>query len=486
MSIGSWVLYGPAWFYNQLKHCASKFIYYNVEEKEMMKKTLLIENADYVVTCDNDDSMLKDVNILMENGVIVYIGKEKKTADQVISGKGKVVYPGLINTHHHLYQMFTRNLPQVQNLELFPWLVTLYEIWKNLDEDTILNSSLCGMGELVKSGCTTCFDHHYVFPEASAGGLIDAQFSAAETLGIRMHASRGSMDLSKKDGGLPPDTVVQSIDAIMKDSQRLVKKYHDPNPYAMKQIALAPCSPFSVSPELLRESAILARELKVRLHTHLCETKDEENYMLATHKMRPLEYMEKLGWTGSDVWYAHGIHFNDEELRFLAKTQTGVAHCPISNMKLSSGVARIPEMLALGVPVGLAVDGSASNDGSNLLEEIRVGFLLHRLQSSKQAPSGYDMLKIATRGSAKILGRDDIGQIAVSKAGDMFMIETNKLELVGTDKDYKAVLGTVGYKGSVHTTIINGKVVVQNGIILTIDEEKLVSDGNRAYEKLNR
>lgn len=450
-----------------------------------MENTLLIKNAGYVVTCDDNDNLLKDVNIFVKNGVITYIGKDEYDADEVIDAKGMVLYPGLINTHHHLYQLFTRNLPQVQNLELFPWLIALYEIWKNLDQETITNSSLCGMGELLKTGCTTCFDHHYVFPHASADTLIDAQFEAASQIGMRMYASRGSMDLSKKDGGLPPDTVVQTIDEIMKDSEKLVKKYHDPSEYSMRRIALAPCSPFSVSADLLRESAILARELKVRLHTHLCETIDEENYMLKNHNMRPLEYMERLGWTGNDVWYAHGIHFNDEELRFLAKTGTGVAHCPISNMKLSSGIARIPEMLELGVPVGLAVDGSASNDGSNLLEELRVAYLLHRLNSSHKAPSGYDILKIATRGSAKVLGRDDIGQIAVNKAADLFMIDTNKLELVGTDSDYKSVLGTVGYKGSVHTTIVNGKVVVRDGKLVTVDEEKLIKAGNAAYKKLN-
>lgn len=329
------------------------------------------------------------------------------------------------------------------------------------------------------------FDHHYVFPKKSADLLIDTQFEAAEKIGMRMYASRGSMDLSKKDGGLPPDSVVQSIDEIMKDSERLVKKYHDPSPYSMRRIALAPCSPFSVSADLLRESAILARELGVRLHTHLCETKDEENYMLENHGIRPLEYMERLGWTGSDVWYAHGIHFNDDELKFLAETKTGVCHCPISNMKLASGIARIPEMLKLGVPVGLGVDGSASNDGSNLLEEIRVAYLLHRLNSSYDAPSGYDILKIATRGSASVLGRDDIGSLAVGKAADLFMIDSNKLELVGTDSDWKSVFGTVGYKGSVDTTIVNGNVVVKGGKLVGIDEDKLIENGNNAYRKLN-
>ena len=238
----------------------------------------------------------------------------------------------------------------------------------------------------------------------------------------------------------------------------------------MRQVALAPCSPFSVSEELLRQSAILARELGVRLHTHLCETKDEERYVKERFGMRPLAYMESLGWTGPDVWYAHGVHFNEEELRHLAETGTGVAHCPISNMKLSAGVCRIPEMLELGVPVGLAVDGSASNDGSNLLEELRVAYLLHRLQSSHRAPTGYDLLKMATVGSARILGRDELGSLEVGKAGDCFLVDTRRLELVGADLDPKSMLGTVGLKGPVDYTVVNGRITVREGRLTGIDE----------------
>lgn len=370
---------------------------------------LLIKNATHIVTCDDEDKVFSDANLLIENDEIVYIGSELKEADETLDATGCIVYPGLINTHHHLYQTFSRNLPQVQNLELFDWLTTLYEIWKHLDRDILYHSVITGMGELMKYGCTTCFDHHYVFPSEKAEGLLEGSFAAAQDLGIRFYASRGSMDLSKKDGGLPPDSVVQKVDAILNDSQRVVEKYHDPSRFSRQMVALAPCSPFSVTEELLKQSAILARDLGVRLHTHLCETKDEEQFVMERYGMRPLSYMESLGWVGSDVWYAHGIHFNDEELAHLAKTGTGVAHCPVSNMKLASGVCRIPKMLDTDVPVGLAVDGSASNDGSNLLAEIRTAYLLHRLNYSHQAPSGYDILKIATAGSARVLGRDDIG-----------------------------------------------------------------------------
>ena len=427
--------------------------------------TLLLKNLNTLVTCDDADSVLRSVDVYCEDGFIRAIGPHlPQTADTVIDGTHYWCYPGLVNTHHHLYQVFSRNLPQVQNMELFDWLTTLYEIWKNLDADVIRLSSLTGMGELMKHGCTTCFDHHYVFP-AGAGDLLGAQFAAAEELGIRMFASRGSMDLSKKDGGLPPDSVVQTVDEIMQDSVRVIEAYHDPRPGSMRQVALAPCSPFSVSPELLRQSAILARQYGVRLHTHLCETKDEEQYMLTHHGVRPLEFMASLGWTGPDVWFAHGIHFNDEELRELARTGTGVAHCPISNMKLSSGVARIPEMLTLGVPVGLAV--------------LRVAYLLHRLHSSKAAPSGYQVLKMATRGSARLLGRADIGQLAVGKCADLFLVDSRRLELVGSEFSPADVLATVGLRGPVDYTVVQGRVVVKEGHLVTIDEATVAEDARR-------
>ena len=295
------------------------------------------------------------------------------------------------------------------------------------------------------------------------------------------------MDLSAKDGGLPPDSVVQTVNEILRDCREAVEKFHDSSPYSMHQVALAPCSPFSVSKELLQESAKLARSLHVRLHTHLAETKDEENYTLKRYGMRPLEYMESLGWTGPDVWYAHGIHFTDNELDVLARTGTGVTHCPISNMKLSSGIAKIPQMLRLNVPVGLGVDGSASNDGSNLLEERRVAYLLHRLNSSDKAPSGYDILKMATRGSARLLGREELGCIAPGMAADFFLIDLNRLELTGAAFDLKSMLCTIGFKGSVDYTVVNGKVVVKDGRLTRLSEEIIARKADaavRAY--LNR
>ncbi len=448
--------------------------------------SLLVKNALAIVTVDDEDRVLKNENILIEDGVITYIGKEARQADREIPADGCFVYPGLINTHNHLYQTFTRNLPQVQKMELFPWLITLYEIWKGLDEDCVFYSSLTGLGELLRCGCTTAMDHHYVFPQVGSEHFIDRQFEAADLLGIRFHAARGSMSLGKSDGGLPPDELVQPVDVILKDSRRLVEKYHDPKPFAMHQVSLAPCSPFSVSEDLLIESAALARSLGVRLHTHLCETKDEERFTLSKLGMRPLAYMEKCGWVGPDVWYAHGIHFNDDELRLLADTGTGIAHCPVSNMKLSSGVCRLPDMLRLGVRVSLAVDGAASNDGQNLMAEIRTAYLLHRLTFGSGAPSGYELLKIATRGGAAVLGRDDIGQLSVGKAGDLFLVDAAGLDTVGVGQDPGSFLGTVGCSKPAKSVVVAGREVVRNGRLLGIDEEETARKAQVCAGRLSR
>ena len=448
-----------------------------------MTNTLLIKNIRHLVTCDSQDRVLEQADLFIRNGIIETIGEGPATADRVIDGSELAVYPGLINTHHHLYQILTRNLPKVQNLELFDWLIQLYRIWKNLTADAIYDSTTAGLAELAKYGCTTVFDHHYVFPQESEGFLA-AQFEAAEKLGIRMAVSRGSMDLSEKDGGLPPDSVVQTIDQILKDSEAAVKQYHDPSAYSMRQVVLAPCSPFSVTGELMQESAILARRLGVRLHTHLAETMDEERYLIEKKGIRPLEYMERLGWTGPDVWFAHGIHFNDAELEFLARTGTGVAHCPASNMKLSSGVARIPDMLSLGVPVGLAVDGSASNDGSSLMDEMRIAYLLHRLTYGRKAPSGYDILKIATKGSARLLGRPELGSLAPGMAADLFAVRENRLEFAGASFDVTSMLSTVGIKAPVDYTVTAGKVIVDQGILPGVDEEAVTRRVNAHAKRM--
>ncbi len=447
--------------------------------------TLLIKNASAIVTVDSRDRVLYNSSIYIEDNEIKYIGPDQMPADETIDAKGCFVYPGLINTHHHLYQTFTRNLPAVQKMELFEWLVTLYEIWRGLTCDSIYYSSLTGMGELLRYGCTTVMDHHYIFPKVGSEEFIDRQFAAADALGVRFHATRGSMSRGKSDGGLPPDDLVQDVDVILADCERLVNKYNDSSKFSMRQVSLAPCSPFSITTELLRDSAKLGRKLGVRLHTHLAETIDEERYCIETLGMRPLEYMANVDWIGSDVWYAHGIHFNDEELKLLADTGTGVAHCPASNMKLSSGVCRVPEMIELGVPVGLAVDGSASNDCSNLMSEMRISYLLHRLKYSSNAPTGYDILKLATRSSAKILGRsDDLGSLEVGKAADLFMIDATNLDVVGATLDPACLFGTVGYSRPAKYVVVNGKVVVRNGNLCGIDEEKTAHEASKLVDKL--
>ena len=440
------------------------------------------QNIDTIVTCDERDRVLTNTDLWFQDGVIVAVGEFAGTPDETIDGRSLVVYPGLVNTHHHLYQYFTRNLEKVQNYELFDWLKALYGVWKNLNADTVFLSSTAGMAELMRYGCTTCFDHHYVFP-SGAGDLLAAQFAAADALGIRMHASRGSMDLSEKDGGLPPDSVVQEIDTILIDSERLIRTYHDASRYAMHRLVLAPCSPFSASTELYRQSAVLARQYGVHLHTHLCETKDEEAYTLQAFGKRPFAYMEELGWTGEDVFYAHAIHLNDAELDRMAKTGSKAAHCPCSNMKLSSGVMRLPDMLARGIDVGLAVDGSASNDGSNLMDEMRAAYLVHRLTWGDRAPSGYEILKCATVGGARVLGRDDVGSIAVGKAADLFAIRKDRSDLLCAIDDPKNLFGSVGYHKPCDLVFVNGKQTVKDGEVLGIDEAKLVEDGRKELKR---
>ena len=431
-----------------------------------------LKNIDTFVTCDASDSVFRNADLWFENGKIVCIGPMDRTPDAEYDCSNMIVYPGLINVHHHLYQYFTRNLNKVQNYELFDWLKALYGVWKNLNEKTVLLSSCAAMTELMRYGCTTCFDHHYVFPQG-AGDLLAAQFEAASALGIRMHASRGSMDLSEKDGGLPPDSVVQTIDEILRDSEDAAHRFHDPKPFSMRQIVLAPCSPFSVSTDLYRETAILARELHVKLHTHLCETKDEENYTLSAFGKRPFDYIASLEWIGEDVFFAHGIHFNDAELDAIAQTHTKIAHCPVSNMKLSSGVMRLPDMLSRGIDVGLAVDGSASNDGSNLMDEMRAAYLLHRLTWGNRAPSGYEILKLATAGSAKVLGRTDLGSIEAGKAADVFAIRKDQSDLLCADDDPMNLFGTVGYHKPCDLVFVNGELTIRDGKATKIDEDFL-------------
>jgi len=441
--------------------------------------SILIKNVKEIVTMDKERTRLQDYNLLIKDNIISKIARDIKfKADEIIDGSDCFLYPGLINTHHHFYQTLTRNIPQVQNVELFNWLKYLYPIWSNLTPEAVYYSSLVAMGELLKTGCTTSMDQFYVFPKDQPKELVDEEFRAAQEIGIRFHGSRGSMSLSKKDGGLPPDEVVQTEEEILSDSQRVIEKYHDNKPFAMQRVVLAPCSPFSVTESLLKESVKLARSYKVESHTHLAETKDEDEFCQETFGLRPLEYMERVGWLGNDVWFAHCVHLNKSEIDLLAKTGTGVAHCPVSNQKLASGAANIPYMLKKKVTVGLAVDGSASNDSSNMIAELRAAFLMHRLVYGISSMSAEEVLSMATNGGRDILNQPEIGSIEEGKAADMFLVNTKRLGFAGGLSDAVSALVTSGDSQVVDITIVNGKIVVRDGRLLNIDEEKLIEKAN--------
>ena len=402
----------------------------------------LLEHAERLVTMDAQRRVLRDGWLAARDGAIVATGEGPapelidgvpRTAWRRLDAAGRVVLPGFVNTHHHLYQTRTRAWPGAIDAELFDWLKTLYPVWAGLTDDDFHAGALCGCRELLRTGCTTTTDHHYLFPRDASPELIDITFAAAAEAGIRFHPTRGSMSRSQKDGGLPPDSVVQDHDTILADSERVIAKFHDPAPGALRRVALAPCSPFSVTPELMRDAAELARRHGVRLHTHLCETKDEEAYCLATYNRRPVDLLEHVGWLADDVWLAHGIWFDDEEIRRLGAAGVAIAHCPTSNMRLGSGVCRVKALQAAGSPVGLAVDGSASNDTSHMLAELRQCLLLHRVVGGAAAMSVMDVLELATLGGAACLGRDDIGSLEPGKRCDLsvFALDSPGFDRVG-------------------------------------------------------
>jgi len=446
--------------------------------------TVLIKNCSRIFQ-SAAKGVLKDCDILIRGNVIAEIGRNITVpADRVIDGRNRVVIPGLVNSHHHFYQTFTRNLPAVQNAELFEWLVYLYEIWKNIDIDAVYNSSMLAMGELLKTGCTTATDHHYLYPKDIDGDIMAAQFAAAEKLGMRFSPTRGSMSLSKKDGGLPPDSVVQDEKTILRDSERVIKAYHDPSDFSMKKIVLAPCSPFSVTEGLMKDSAALARQYGVRLHTHLAETRDENDFCLKVYGRRPLKVMEDCDFLGEDVFFAHGIHFNDEELEILASTGTHIAHCPTSNMRLGSGICRVTEMIPKNINVGLAVDGSASNDSSDLLGEVRNALMLQRVHYGAAAVTVSDVLKLGTENGARLLGYDKTGTLEVGMAADLAVFNLDKLEYAGAMSDPVAALIFSGYNHEAEYTLVNGKIAVDRGRLTGIDEDELKNSCMRLSAEL--
>ena len=456
--------------------------------------TLLIRNSALLVTMDDRRREIPAGGLFIRNGFIEKVGTAAdlpEQADEVIDLTDHIVLPGLVNTHHHFYQTLTRALPAAQNSNLFNWLKTLYPIWARMGPEDIYTSTQTALAELALSGCTTASDHLYLFPN---GSRLDDEIEAGRQVGLRLHASRGSMSLGESKGGLPPDSVVETEDAILADSQRLIEKYHEAAPGAMVRIVLAPCSPFSVTGDLMRQSALLARQYHVHLHTHLAETEDEQEFCLQKFGHRPVAYMQSLDWVGNDVWFAHSVYANREEIGVYAATGCGVAHCPTSNMRLASGIAPVREYMEAGVRLGLGVDGSASNDGSHLLAEARQAMLLARLRagisgaslSKDGAPpilTARQALELATRGGAAVLGRDDIGSLAVGKCADLIAINLNRLDFAGALQDPLAAVVFCAPQ-RVDWNIVHGRTIVKHGQMLTLDVPELVRRHNRAAQRI--
>jgi cytosine/adenosine deaminase-related metal-dependent hydrolase len=460
--------------------------------------TLLIKHA-YIVTMDDHQREIPDGGLFIRDSFIEQVGATNQlpiTADEVLDLSGHILLPGLVNTHHHFYQTLTRAVPAAQDANLFNWLTTLYPIWARMNPEDIFTSTQTALAELALSGCTTASDHLYLFPN---GSKLDDEIAAAREIGLRIQASRGSMSLGQSQGGLPPDSVVDSEDSILKDSQRLIQQYHDSKPGAFVQIVLAPCSPFSVTSDLMKQSAKLAREYNVHLHTHLAETEDEEQFCLQKFGHRPVGYMQEVDWVGDDVWFAHAVWVNDEEIQVFAKHNCGVAHCPTSNMRLASGIAPVKEYRAAGVNVGLGVDGSASNDGSHLLAEVRNALLVARVKegitgfSRSPLPAGEgsgvralmtarEALYLGTRGGATVVGRTDIGSLENGKCADFFAIDLNRIEFTGMHDPVAAVV--FGQAVSVDYTVVGGKFVVKERQLCTVDEQKLIEKHNAAARRL--
>lgn len=437
----------------------------------------ILKNIDYLITMNKSDDIFRGYDVLIEGNIIKKIGKNLSDEGEIIDCTGKVVMPGFVNTHHHLYQTMFRGIDEVQEMPLFPWLKGLYEFWKHLGSDTVYYGSMIGFSELLRTGCTTTTDHHYVFPKNNETGLIEAQFKASQEIGIRFTATRGSMSLSKKDGGLPPDAVVQTEEEILEDSERLIKKFHDTSKYSMKHLALAPCSPFSVTKSLMKKSADLSEKYNVMLHTHLAETMDEENFCLETYGLRPLDLMEDVGWLNDRAWYAHGIFFNDEELKRIKKANAGIAHCPSSNMKLGSGICRTSEIFDMGIRIGIAVDGSASNDGSNMWEEVRRAYLLNHLKYADKGLDAYKILKMATVGGATVLGRYDIGKIEEDMAADIIAFDLNDICYAGCHNPLTSIV-CLGNSSITDFTMVNGSIVSRKGEILNTNTKNILIDGH--------
>ena len=423
--------------------------------------------------------------IVIRDGIIVELvakdAKPQTDIDAEFDASRHVLLPGLVNTHHHLYQTLTRAFPPALNKRLFPWLQTLYPVWAKLQPDMLHAATELGLAELMLSGCTTVADHHYLFPQALTEA-IDIQVSAAGKIGNRVMLTRGSMSLGQNDGGLPPQSTVQTDAEILDDCQRVINQFHQVGEGSMVQLALAPCSPFSVTTELMKETAKLARANSVRLHTHLAETEDENNFCLQTFGLRPLDYLESVDWLASDVWLAHGIHFNDEEIRRLGKAKTGIAHCPSSNMVLASGICRTKELQVAGAHVGLGVDGSASNDGSNMIQEVRQALLINRLRYQADEVSHQDALYWATKGSAQVLGRNDVGELALGKQADIALFNLDEPRFSGSHDPLAALILCGAHRADY--VMVAGQWKVEGGKLLNSDIEEIQKRHQQSAIKL--
>lgn len=459
---------------------------------------MLIKNAEVLVTMDGERREIEGGSVLVRDNVVEAVGNGDEVRrslpadtqpDRVIDARGCVVVPGLVNCHHHLFQTLTRTVGTAQGKSLFDWLQTLYPVWAEMNAECVYTSARLGLAELLLSGATTVADHLYLFP---GDARLDDEIRAARELGVRFHPTRGSMSLGQSRGGLPPDSICEDEDEILADCERVIAEYHDPQAYSMLRVGLAPCSPFSVTPELMRRTAELARRHPgVGLHTHLAETLDENRYCEQQFGMRPLAFAESLGWSGDDVWFAHMVHPDSDEIGRLAASASGVCHCPSSNMILASGIAPLREMRDAEVRVGLGVDGSASNDGNQLLGEARQAMLLQRVgwpgfESAADRFSAREALELATRGGAAVLGRDEIGSLEPGKAADLVAYRIDGIQHAGAGSDPVAALVTCAPVGA-WLSMINGRIVVERGRIPDLDLDALVHQHNRlAAELLQR
>ena len=439
---------------------------------------LLIRNADYLLTMDETRRELVSADVLLRDGVVVAVGQNLTTEGEVIEASGCVVTPGLVNTHHHLYQSLTRAVPGGQDALLFGWLKTLYPIWARFTPDHMYVSAQVGLAELALSGCTLSSDHLYMYPN---GSRLEDTIHAAAEIGMRFQPTRGAMSIGESDGGLPPDALVEREAAILEDCIRVIDGFHDPSASSMCRVGIAPCSPFSVSRDLMRDAALLARDKGVMLHTHLAENDEDIAYSLAQFGCRPGQYAQDLGWVGPDVWHAHCVKLDPSEIALFAQTKTGVAHCPCSNCRLGSGIAPLRAMRDAGVPVGLGVDGSASNDAGNLVAEARQAMLLQRVAGGANAMSAREALEIATRGGADILGRPECGRIEVGARADIAIWDVSGIESAGS-WDPAALL--LAGPTTVRDLLVEGRSVVRDGQVVTIDLPAQIAQQNKLARAL--